>query len=285
MASSVSSLHFLSFTPPKTTTLSLSKPNLNSLSLTFFSPAFKLCLSSSSVTCLSPRGELSFSCSRFARKVAVSDQIEEEEEIASDDQGSGFEDDEPSFSPNLKLFVGNLPFNVDSAALAGLFERAGNVEMVEVIYDKLTGRSRGFGFVTMSSTEEVAAAAQKFNGYELEGRELRVNSGPPPSRREGASFRGARGGASIDNTNRLYVGNLAWGVDNLALETLFSEHGKVMEARVVYDRDSGRSRGFGFVTYSSADDVNNAIELLNGVDLNGRAIRVSPAEARPRRDF
>ena len=93
-----------------------------------------------------------------------------------------------------------------------------------------------------------------------------MNSGPPPpSRREAGSFRGARGGASIDNTNRVYVGNLAWGVDNLALETLFSEQGKVVEAKVVYDRDSGRSRGFGFVTYSSADEVTNAIESLNGV--------------------
>ena len=62
-----------------------------------------------------------------------------------------------------------------------------------------------------------------------------------------------------------HVGNLAWGVDDLALENLFSEQGKVMEARVVYDRESGRSRGFGFVTYSSVEEVNSAIEYLNGV--------------------
>lgn len=95
-----------------------------------------------------------------------------------------------------------------------------------------------------------------------------MNSGPPPARREGSPLRGGfsrGGGASFDNTNRVYVGNLAWGVDNLALETLFSEQGKVLEAKVVYDRDSGRSRGFGFVTYSSADEVNNAIDSLNGV--------------------
>ncbi|CBI32742.3 unnamed protein product, partial [Vitis vinifera] len=127
--------------------------------------------------------------------------------------------------------------------------------MVEVIYDKITGRSRGFGFVTMSTVEEVEAAAQQFNGYELEGRQLRVNSGPPPARRE--------------NT----------------LETLFSEQGKVTEARVIYDRETGRSRGFGFVTYNSAEEVNRAIESLDGVDLNGRSIRVTMAEARPRRQF
>ncbi|KAI4300283.1 hypothetical protein L6164_033679 [Bauhinia variegata] len=216
--------------------------------------------------------------SRFVRNVSLSSQFDQEEETFSDG-------DEPSHSPDLKLFVGNLPFNVDSAQLADLFGSAGNVEMVEVIYDRMTGRSKGFGFVTMSSAEEVEAATRQFNGYELDGRPLRVNSGPPPPRRENSSFRGSRGGPVSDTGNRVHVGNLAWGVDNLALESLFGELGKVLEAKVIYDRESGRSRGFGFVTYSSAEEVNNAIESLNGVDLNGRSIRVSLADARPRPAF
>ncbi|XP_041028703.1 29 kDa ribonucleoprotein A, chloroplastic-like [Juglans microcarpa x Juglans regia] len=215
---------------------------------------------------------------RFVSNVAISSEFDQEEEVLSDG-------DEVRFSPDPKLFVGNLPFSVDSAQLAGLFERAGNVEMVEVIYDKTTGRSRGFGFVTMSTVEEVDAAAQQFNGYELEGRALRVNSGPPPPRREDSSFRSNGGGPGFGAGHRVHVGNLAWDVDDLALESLFTEQGKVVEARVVYDRESGRSRGFGFVTYSSAIGANNAIESLNGVDLNGRALRVSAAEARPRRQF
>ncbi|KAL2558956.1 Splicing factor 3b [Forsythia ovata] len=94
----------------------------------------------------------------------VDDELEEE--VGEGNEGFNFSSpEEPNFSPDLKLFVGNLPFNVDSAALAGLFEQAGNVEMVEVIYDKLTGRSRGFGFVTMSTAEEAVVAAQQFNGY------------------------------------------------------------------------------------------------------------------------
>ncbi|MFS7957243.1 putative RNA recognition motif domain, nucleotide-binding alpha-beta plait domain superfamily [Helianthus anomalus] len=208
-----------------------------------------------------------------------------------------YEDEEqqqPSYSPDLKLYVGNLPWNVDSAALAQLFQRAGNVEMVEVVYDKGSGRSRGFGFVTMSTVEEVEAATRQFNGYELDGRQLRVNSGPPPSK--GDSFsRGQRdggrggynsgGGRSYDSTNKVYVGNLAWSVDNLALETLFQEQGNVMEARVVYDRDSGRSKGFGFVTYGSMDEVNKAIDSMDGLNVDGRSIRVSLAEARQQPQF
>ncbi|XVF76391.1 hypothetical protein PTKIN_Ptkin13bG0262800 [Pterospermum kingtungense] len=223
----------------------------------------------------------SSSASRFVRNVAFSSEYGQEEEVFGSDDGEGA----PSFSPDLKLFVGNLPFSVDSSQLAGLFGSAGTVEVVEVKYDRVTGRSRGFGFVTMSTVEEVEAAVQQFNGYELEGRALRVNSGPPPPRSGEFSPRGARGAATFDASNRVYVGNLSWGVDDLALETLFSEQGKVVEAKVVYDRESGRSRGFGFVTYNSAEEVDSAIKSLDGVDLDGRSIRVSVAESRPRRQF
>ncbi|CAM8931705.1 unnamed protein product [Rhodiola kirilowii] len=244
----------------------------------------------------------SFRRSRFVSNVAVSSEFEQDEEV-------GEVEEQRNFSPDLKLFVGNLPFNVDSADLAGLFEQAGNVEMVEVIYDKMTGRSRGFGFVTMSTIEEVEAAAQQFNNYEFAGRPLRVNSGPPPPKREESGFRGGRsesgyggqrsqsgygggrsesgyGGGrssqSFDSGSRVYVGNLSWAVDNSSLENLFSEQGKVTEARVVYDRETGRSRGFGFVTYSSTEEANSAIESLDGVDLSGRSIRVTMAESKPR---
>ncbi|XP_031265362.1 RNA-binding protein CP29B, chloroplastic-like [Pistacia vera] len=275
---SASSLVLPSLSPK---TLSLYNPKPTSLSF-FSSSSLKLHAKPISI---SSSFVHSFQPSRFVRHVAISSEFDQEEEVLS-------EGDESRFSPDLKLFVGNLPFSVDSAQLAGLFETAGNVEVVEVIYDKVTGRSRGFGFVTMSTIEEVEAAAQQFNGYELEGRSLRVNFGPPPPRREESFSRGPRGGGGggggggpSDGVNRLYVGNLSWGVDDLALENLFSEQGKVVEARVVYDRESGRSRGFGFVTYSSAEEVGNAIESLDGVDLGGRAIRVSVAESRPRRQF
>ncbi|KAL8097704.1 hypothetical protein AgCh_030718 [Apium graveolens] len=84
---------------------------------------------------------------------------------------------------------------------------------------------------------------------------------------------------------RVYVGNLPWEVDSSRLEQVFSEHGKVIDAKVVYDRESGRSRGFGFVTMASETEVNDAIAALDGQSLEGRAIRVNVAEERPRRNF
>lgn len=60
------------------------------------------------------------------------------------------------------------------------------------------------------------------------------------------------------------MGNLAWEVDNARLEQVFNEHGKVVDARVIYDRESGRSRGFGFVTMASEAEMNDAIAALDG---------------------
>lgn len=63
---------------------------------------------------------------------------------------------------------------------------------------------------------------------------------------------------------RIYVGNLPWRADDARLMEVFSEHGKVVDARVVYEQQSGRSRGFGFVTMSTLDEVNDAIAALDG---------------------
>lgn len=65
-------------------------------------------------------------------------------------------------------------------------------------------------------------------------------------------------------TYRIYVGNIPWDIDDARLEQVFSEHGKVVSARVVFDRESGRSRGFGFVTMSSEAEMSEAIANLDG---------------------
>jgi cold-inducible RNA-binding protein len=86
---------------------------------------------------------------------------------------------------SMKLYVGNLAFQTSSDDLQQLFAQAGTVESVAVIENRDTGRSRGFGFVEMSSKEEGSAAIQQFNGYEVGGRALTVNEAKPREDRGG----------------------------------------------------------------------------------------------------
>jgi cold-inducible RNA-binding protein len=81
---------------------------------------------------------------------------------------------------------------------------------------------------------------------------------------------------------KLYVGNLAYGVTDSALEAMFAAHGTVQSAQVIMDRDTGRSKGFGFVEMSTDQEAQNAIQALNGQQNDGRALTVN--EAKPRED-
>ncbi|HAX82855.1 MAG TPA: RNA-binding protein [Actinobacteria bacterium] len=84
-------------------------------------------------------------------------------------------------------------------------------------------------------------------------------------------------------STNIYVGNLTFDTDSAQLETLFSPHGQVTKAQVVMDRDSGRSRGFGFVEMASSEDARKAIESLSGKNMGGRALTVNLAKERERR--
>ncbi len=82
--------------------------------------------------------------------------------------------------------------------------------------------------------------------------------------------------------NKLFVGNLSWDTTDDRLHQAFSEFGEISEAKVITDRDTGRSRGFGFVTFADDSSAEKASSVLDGSDLDGRTIRVN--EAQPRRD-
>jgi RNA recognition motif-containing protein len=82
-----------------------------------------------------------------------------------------------------KLYVGNLPYSARSEGLQKLFAQAGTVASANVITDRESGRSKGFGFVEMSSPEEAEKAIQMFNGYSMDGRDLRVNVARPREER------------------------------------------------------------------------------------------------------
>ncbi|KAL7610494.1 glycine-rich RNA-binding protein 4, mitochondrial [Lactuca sativa] len=84
---------------------------------------------------------------------------------------------------------------------------------------------------------------------------------------------------------KLFVGGLAYATDEMGLKEAFQQYGEVIDVRVITDRDSGRSRGFGFVSYTSADAANSALQDMDGKELDGRRIRVSVAQERPRPSF
>jgi cold-inducible RNA-binding protein len=79
---------------------------------------------------------------------------------------------------------------------------------------------------------------------------------------------------------KLFVGGLSWNTTDDSLLDAFSAFGEVTDAKVITDRDTGRSRGFGFVTFSDADAASTAIAQMDGTDLDGRTIRVNEAEDR-----
>ena len=90
------------------------------------------------------------------------------------------------------------------------------------------------------------------------------------------------------SSQNLFVGSLAYATTDDTLKAHFEQIGEVERAKVATDRETGRSRGFGFVTFVNEDDNQKAIDELNGIDLDGREINVSlarPKEDRPRRDF
>ena len=95
---------------------------------------------------------------------------------------------------NNKLYVGGLPYATTEDDLEELFSAHGTVESARVITDRMTGRSKGFGFVEMSSQEEAEAAAEKLNNSDLEGRTLVVNEARPREKRSGGGYGGGGGG-------------------------------------------------------------------------------------------
>ena len=83
-------------------------------------------------------------------------------------------------------------------------------------------------------------------------------------------------------SKKLFIGGLSWNTTDDSLRAAFEKFGPVTEAKVITDRDTGRSRGFGFVTFEDDEAADKAIAALNGTELDGRAIRVDVAQAKQR---
>jgi len=85
-------------------------------------------------------------------------------------------------------------------------------------------------------------------------------------------------------TKKLFVGGLSWGINWQELKDIFSEAGEVVFARVITDRETGKSRGFGFVEFASVEDAKKAKEEFDGAEIDGRTVKVDFAEEREKQD-
>ncbi|XP_020970418.1 glycine-rich RNA-binding protein 3, mitochondrial isoform X2 [Arachis ipaensis] len=94
-------------------------------------------------------------------------------------------------------------------------------------------------------------------------------------------FRSVRCMSNAPST-KLFIGGVSYSTDEQSLREVFGKYGDVVDARIIVDRDSGRSRGFGFITYSSVEEASSAIQALDGQDLHGRRVKVNFASERPR---
>ncbi|KAH6778782.1 RNA-binding family protein [Perilla frutescens var. hirtella] len=173
-----------------------------------------------------------------------------------------------------KLFVLNLPWSFSVADIKKLFSECGAVSDVEIIKQK-DGKNRGFAFVTMASGVEAQAAIEKFDSFEVVGRIIRVQFAKKfkkPIR--AAPVVPPRG----DTRHKLYVSNLAWKVRSNNLREFFSPNFNLVSARVVFDNPSGRSAGYGFVSFATKEEAESAISELDGKELLGRPISLKFSE-------
>ena len=144
--------------------------------------------------------------------------------------------------------------------------------------ERNTSRPRGFGFVTMATREAAENAISKMDQAQLDGRTIRVNESRP--RGEGPSSGGGGGGgfnSSGKEEVKLYVGNLSFDTQQETIQKLFEAIGTVTDCFMPTDRDTGRLRGFCFVTMPSAV-AEEACNKMNGYELDGRPLRVNEAQ-------
>lgn len=149
-----------------------------------------------------------------------------------------------------KIFVGGLNWETTDEVFKEFFATFGEIEEAVIMRDKATGNSRGFGFVTY--TDASALDSVLSGELELEGRKVDCKAAVPKD---------SVGQVSAGRTCKIFVGGLSPDTTNEGLTNYFSNYGAITEAIVMMDNSTGRSRGFGFVTFESDDSVEKVIAV------------------------
>jgi nucleolin len=194
-----------------------------------------------------------------------------------------------------KLFVAGLPDSISEDVLKQLFEATGGkVVAVSLPKDRMTGRPRGFGFVTLATPQEAQAARDALDGSLQGGKSISVRPfQAEPPRRDGAGPRpgggpggprGPGGGGQQAPDRTLYVGNLPYDATQEEVQTLVNGVAPDSVVRVHLPMDAdGRKRGFGFVTLASSEAAKTAADALRSADMRGRRLVVNLAHPKGER--
>ncbi|KAI0175709.1 hypothetical protein GGR52DRAFT_570699 [Hypoxylon sp. FL1284] len=192
------------------------------------------------------------------------------------------------------LFAGNLGWGVDDNVLYDAFKDCADLSNARVVTDKAMQRSRGFGYVDFSTHEGAKAAFEKMNGFELEGRPLRLDPSKPrpaesstPNAR--ANDRARQHGDTVSpESDTLFVGNLPFEADEDMVSAFFGEVAEVKSIRLPTDPESGNRKGFGYITFNSVEDAKGVFNTQNGAYIGqgrgARAVRLDFASQRPPRE-
>ncbi|XP_015248563.1 polyadenylate-binding protein 4 isoform X1 [Cyprinodon tularosa] len=172
------------------------------------------------------------------------------------------------------VFIKNLDKSIDNKALYDTFSAFGNILSCKVVCDE--NGSKGYAFVHFETQDAADRAIEKMNGMLLNDRKVFV--GRFKSRKE----REAELGAKAKEFTNVYIKNFGDDMDDERLKELFEKYGKTLSVKVMAD-SSGKSRGFGFVSFEKHEDANKAVEEMNGTELNGKTVFVGRAQKKMER--
>ncbi|KAJ8100403.1 RNA-binding domain-containing protein, partial [Lipomyces tetrasporus] len=176
------------------------------------------------------------------------------------------------------LFVGRLSWNVDDDWLKREFEEIGEIVSARIVFDKHSGKSKGFGYVDFADASSAQKAIDELQGKEIDGRPVNLDLSTAKPAENNSSNRNTRaekfGDKLSEPSDTLFLGNLSFSVDRDSLFEVFGAHGNVLNVRLPTNPETEQLKGFGYVQFASADEAKAALEALNGSPISGRPVRL-----------
>ncbi|KAJ6160536.1 hypothetical protein N7470_003932 [Penicillium chermesinum] len=170
------------------------------------------------------------------------------------------------------VFVQQLTVRLRTRDLIEFFTQAGPVKEAQIVKDRVSGRSKGVGYVEFRDEESVARALE-LTGQKLTGQPIIVSLTEAEKNRQARNREGRSGGQTTASFHRLYVGNVHFSITEKDLYSVFVPFGELEYVQLQTDED-GRSKGYGFIQFVNPSDARTALEGMNNFELAGRTIRV-----------